>query len=286
MENNALMRKNLRESKTFTRLAEQVIRNAAHFPLDFYPSPGNWGDSLINAGTRQLFTDHDIATRELSRFEIENIDRTESAKNLAVVGGGGGWNRNWDSTVSFVAKLSTMYNLVVVLPSSYDLNLVSHLNRSNIYLYTRSDDSLNEVDNFCHDMAFYCRLPEPKEPEIQYPLIAFRRDKERSVRALNPDRNWDVSLLGTAKTSYLEFMGLIDRFPAITTDRLHVAIAGAMLGKQVELLDGNYGKNSGVFRASLCRNFDNVSLMSWAEIQDKSFTGMTPIGVSGYFEEL
>ena len=55
----------------------------------------------------------------------------------------------------------------------------------------------------------------------------------------------------------------LDHFQTIQTDRLHVAIVSALLGKNVILSDNNYGKVSGVYYQTLYK-FPNVKL-----IQDK-----------------
>ena len=54
----------------------------------------------------------------------------------------------------------------------------------------------------------------------------------------------------------------IDQFASVRTDRLHVAIAAAMLGKTVELYDNSYYKNRAVFDFSLS-SLLNVRFKSW-----------------------
>jgi exopolysaccharide biosynthesis predicted pyruvyltransferase EpsI len=44
---------------------------------------------------------------------------------------------------------------------------------------------------------------------------------------------------------------VLDRATAIRTNRLHVGIGAALLGKQVELSDNSYGKIKAVYAASL-----------------------------------
>ena len=46
----------------------------------------------------------------------------------------------------------------------------------------------------------------------------------------------------------------VDCADAIITDRLHVGIAAALMGKEVFLLDNTYGKLSGVYNHSLKQN--------------------------------
>lgn len=138
------------------------------------------------------------------------------------------------------------------------------------------------ADLMCHDMAFFADFGIESQRKLPYPLIALRRDKERSHESVSPDRNWDLSLLGDATHSHKGLLDLICRFPSIYTDRLHIAIAGAVLGLEVHLLDGNYGKNAEVFDLSLRENFSKVTLSAWRDINWSDLTGFNPIGHSGY----
>lgn len=54
----------------------------------------------------------------------------------------------------------------------------------------------------------------------------------------------------------------VNRFDVVNTDRLHVAIAGALLGKRVRLYVGNYYKIEAVYRASMRDRFPHVSLVT------------------------
>lgn len=272
---------NLRGSAPFAELAGSIAMLADR-PLDFFASPGNWGDALINVGSRQFFTDNGFGVRELRRADLVEDAELDVSDRVAIVGGGGGWNQNWNSTIAFVEEASRRYHHVVVLPSSYDYDMLGDFDRKRVTLFTRAADAEIAGDTFCHDMAFYCQTRAMPSQLLGNPLIAFRRDKERSAQAFDPDRNWDLSLLGTAETDPREFLLIVNRFRTIFTDRLHIAIAGAMLGRNVLLLDGNYRKNEGVFRASLEPNYPNVSLVSWAEVRAREVNGFEPMGDSGY----
>ena len=48
-------------------------------------------------------------------------------------------------------------------------------------------------------------------------------------------------------------LSVVDLFETIITDRLHVGIAGALMGKEVYLLDNTYRKISGVYKQTLCK---------------------------------
>src|SRR5699024_6446130 len=99
----------------FKELARH-IRNIGDEPIVFIPSPGNWGDSLINAGTREFLRDFEIPYMERKRTEAHDL------KNLKrmhiVIGGGGGWCRFWHSTPEYVMAIRSKAMHVTVLPTS------------------------------------------------------------------------------------------------------------------------------------------------------------------------
>lgn len=279
------MRHNLRAAREFSFLATDINERSAGRAFDFYASPGNWGDALLNAGARQLFSNVGAVWRELSRSQLAQTVRDEESRRLAVIGGGGGWNRNWASTIAFTKSVIECYDEVVVLPSSFDYKMISNIDFGGTAMYTRAAGRGSGAFSFCHDMAFYIELDLGVQETLPYPLIAFRRDKERNVLAPAPDRNADLSILGDANSDYRELLAIVDRFSVIYTDRLHIGIAGAMLGRKVFLLDGNYGKNRGVYEASLAENYENVTLLEWQDFLDMRVIGMEPIGAPGYTAE-
>jgi exopolysaccharide biosynthesis predicted pyruvyltransferase EpsI len=96
-------------------------------------------------------------------------------------------------------------------------------------------------------------------------LCAFRLDKEKTSIKI-PKQNLDVSSIMKrpikniiiAKKITIRFLSFLQKFEKIKTNRLHVAIAGALLGKIVEFYPNNYFKNYAVFEYSFRRNFANV----------------------------
>jgi exopolysaccharide biosynthesis predicted pyruvyltransferase EpsI len=98
-------------------------------------------------------------------------------------------------------------------------------------------------------------------------LDCFRRDWERtSVRI--PWRNVDLSTAtpydrtmahrSSAEATAFELFRYLDRFEVINTNRLHVGIAGALLGKRVRFAPNAYWKNEAVYRHSLREAFPRV----------------------------
>jgi exopolysaccharide biosynthesis predicted pyruvyltransferase EpsI len=98
-------------------------------------------------------------------------------------------------------------------------------------------------------------------------LNAFRLDGEKTDIAI-PDDNIDVSeelSIGVESpelahiTSHV-FLTFLNRFQKINTNRLHVAVGAALLGKEVQLYANNYFKVRAVYEYSL-RKFTNLSFV-------------------------
>ncbi len=98
-----------------------------------------------------------------------------------------------------------------------------------------------------------------------------RRDQEQQQTDIKGNlKSLDLSRLGGSSCRWHDFNMLgvthyleaVDRADTIITDRLHISIAAAMLGKHVVMLDNSYGKLSGVYNQSMtdlpnicfCRN--------------------------------
>ena len=96
----------------------------------------------------------------------------------------------------------------------------------------------------------------------------FRTDGESRGAPLPPG-NVDASLVfmygvaprAVADHSTRSLMGFLDRFDTIRTDRLHVGISAALLGKRVELHANNYYKIRAIHEFSLADRYPNVVWM-------------------------
>jgi exopolysaccharide biosynthesis predicted pyruvyltransferase EpsI len=64
---------------------------------------------------------------------------------------------------------------------------------------------------------------------------------------------WEAELVSR------DFFDVLNRADHIVSDRLHVCIGGALLGKKVTMLDNSYGKNCSVFLTSMQENFPRVA---------------------------
>lgn len=96
-------------------------------------------------------------------------------------------------------------------------------------------------------------------------LNAFRTDIERTVVDIPPN-NFDISQgysaddmlpLSSLHATYW-MMTFIDRFSVVRTNRLHVGIMSAMLGKELHLYDNSYGKVYDIFSHSMRDRFPRI----------------------------
>ena len=109
-------------------------------------------------------------------------------------------------------------------------------------------------------------LPKKNQPQS---LNAFRTDVE-ALRTSLPANNVDLSRLFSIDTypprySHLTshaFLATLRRVNSVSTDRLHVCIAAALLGKEVSFHANKYFKNRAVYETSLAGHFPNVR---WAD---------------------
>ncbi|MEQ1484722.1 polysaccharide pyruvyl transferase family protein [Methyloglobulus sp.] len=100
-------------------------------------------------------------------------------------------------------------------------------------------------------------------------LNSFRMDDEKSDIAI-PFNNIDLSQafatdnmsrLYSHETSYRVFK-YIDKFKTVNTNRLHVAIASTLLGKEVNFYKNSYNKNYSVYDFSMRDNYKNVTFLN------------------------
>ncbi|MBV1798187.1 polysaccharide pyruvyl transferase family protein [Siccirubricoccus sp. G192] len=176
---------------------------------------------------------------------------------------------------------------VVILPHTIRGHVETIASLENGLIFCRDQESQHFVSSVCgrpallaHDMAFsidttryglWTALDMPaavRAASESRTLYAFRRDSEAQARqhwAL-PSNNVDLSVtartVGDDRASFLvqaaAFLTQVAQFDRIFTDRLHVAIAGALLGRSVVMFDNDYGKNAAIYRLSLQERFDCV----------------------------
>lgn len=206
--------------------------------VTFFRTPGNLGDQLIAAGARSLLAG--VSYRQLHLRDAPYV-----AGDVALVCGSGGWCRAHHDMPDLVAPLKERFDRVVILPSSFDLSepsVEAWIRNTDAVVLARDAASFSAINGLCVaatglDTSFFFPF-EPFRRAGVGVLSAFRTDTESRAVGLGGD-NVDISLTCSCLDDWLE---TIARHEIVRTDRAHVMIAAAMLGKQVHVWEGSYHK--------------------------------------------
>lgn len=221
---------------------------------------GNRGDGVITHAAKTL-------------MQAGGVQHSPDSDAVIVMGGGGLIPRypHLRRALREIDKDKTLCILPSTVVGAWDdiKRFPNHLLFSR-ELYTHREAIKNGVNSlFCDDLAFcldYSPYAAQVDKNTQGTLTAFRTDKERLEGGDLPEGNVDLSFVGrqgkwtleNCDAPAVEFIEEINRFEHVRTDRLHIAIIAACLGKQVDFHPNNYFKNKAVYAASLI-HYDNVT---------------------------
>lgn len=229
---------------------------------------GNLGDELIFAGMRQLLGG--------VRYRETGVDNLYGVRGeLGLVAGGGAWCGEFDYMAKLLPEIERRFARVIVLPSSYDPNVDAIrriLAQSHALFFARERTSYDLIRGICraelaHDGAFFFDYrPYRISPhECDGMLVSFRTDAESTGGAAPPE-NEDISI---TRSTLDEWLWTISRCETVRTDRAHVMIAGAMLGKLVEYRATKYHKLPAIadyaLRSLPVRNLDRPAAIETLE---------------------
>ncbi len=250
---------------------QRLLREVSNSPdVTFIRVPGNIGDHLIHAGTRQLLTEtfyEEVGVQRLREASIRGrreasirgllgggVRRFFYARRLgdirghtALVTGGGGWCRAFHRVWPLVLPLiEERFEKVIVLPSSVDTSVDEVrkvLARTKALIFARERETYRQLRELCrtdiaHDCAFFFDF-RPYRRRGKGLLTAYRTDAESASGGETPPGNNDISI---SCETLDEWLWTIARHEVIETDRAHVMIAAAMLGKKVRYRASNYYK--------------------------------------------
>ena len=195
--------------------------------------------------------------------------------------GGGNFNDLWSEGVKCYNAAATYFSCpIIVGPQSCSFE---HTNPAQIFR-----DVSNETHFFCREQYSYELMANVAmqldhvdvhleddtalfldagdlpvtDCTNEYTLLAFRGDKESSnptiERTLTPPLK--VSDISTSAPTFEQFVDAAARAELILTDRLHCAILGTILSKEVIFYGNSYHKNRGVYEYSLADN-SNVTFI-------------------------
>jgi exopolysaccharide biosynthesis predicted pyruvyltransferase EpsI len=245
----------------------------------YFMSPGgNWGDHLIYMGAESLARSIGLHCINLCYNTIDSGSLPPGA--CIYLHGGGGFNP-WGSQRAFgnLHGAAQVPNAIVVQgPQTSDVkdkstaSLFKHAladsQCADLHFFVREQTTLRFLAEVLppsvklhldHDTAFHISQNELLEvigfkqtPSGRYELLVSREDDEAPVEPLLHMRTVTLDPAYFA-TSFAHWVRIHAYASKITTNRLHSAIAGSILGKHVELLPGSYHKNRSIWEYSLAQ---------------------------------
>lgn len=224
---------------------------AAGEDLTLVRGPGNVGDLLILAGTRALLAD-------LLHREVALDDLPAAHGETALLVGSGAWSRRYNEWApEALAIAERRFERVVVLPSTFDTGeerVREALRSTRATVYAREHASHARIAALCrarlaHDAAFFADLDAYARLPASGVLDAFRTDAETAAagRPL-PAGNRDLSATSPTLDAWLRE---IAAHATVRTDRAHVLIAAARMGRRVEWSPDATGKVEALATAAL-----------------------------------
>ena len=234
------------------RLREELVRAPNVF---LFRHRGNIGDELILAGTRRFLSA--IPYQEVGVWNLG-----DATGHTALIVGSGGWCVPFHHQLpEALSQIESRFEKVIILPSSFDLRepiVQKALQKTKALVFARELPSFEQIRNTCnatisHDFAFHFDYT-PYMHKGNGHLSAFREDVD-SVSGKVPEGNLDISRQCFGLDHWL---WMIARHDSVATDRAHVMVAGACLGKKVMYRANNYHKVFAIAEYSLSE-FENVS---------------------------
>ena len=233
------------------------------------PNPGNCGDGLIWLGLRELCREHDLQVVELD-------ERYPAHGEVLLVPAAGNLCGAYHSMTDLLARYLETFREIYILPCSVDvgdpeverflrsLPAHVHLFAREKYSYAQARFAIGDASrvHLDHDLAFsldYARWNAAGEGTLH----AFRGDLESRGNAI-PDDNVDVSTLGSAGHGEV-LPRLLQHVAVVHSDRAHVSICAALLGKETHVYPNAYHKVRGIYEHSL-RAMPNVHFHGFDEI--------------------
>ena len=253
----------------FHEIALSVERKLAQFGLEIV------GKAFLNAVAPL------VGTLDRKAHTIRN-----SSASVILLRGGAYLNDVWKEYHILVNANYVIRNkpdsTLVIAPQSYLFTTTKFPEffmdiRQEVHLFCRERYSYDKCCGMCFpenvhiylspDTALYLTKEDfdlqKSEHESDYLLIAPRKDRESAV-------TWNLGARDLRKKTlvgdvmevrdFRSFLDLVWNASEIHTDRLHVAILSAILGKETRLYPNIYYKNKGVYEFSLC-TFPNVKFI-------------------------
>ena len=247
----------------FLLLAEVIKKHTHGKTVYLLYNRGNWGDALIRFGTEKFLRDWGIRFKRIYP-EAYPLDKLNYVKSKLLGGvllciGGGAWCGHYSHMGKAVSTISQrkLFDKIIVLPSTYDRTYEI----PGVIFFRRDQMESRESMKhsiFCHDLAFYIGKLEAGAAQKEI-IHCFRTDVESANTHAVPIFNRDLSNEGLDTDDVSPFFEVLAGYRKIHTDRLHIGVGSALLGRELHLYPGRYFKNQAIYQSSLKPYFDNVT---------------------------
>jgi len=234
--------------------------------VDVFIPGGNRGDGLIYQGAFKLFRqfglEYDLLPYRYNNVIEEFVDQSIDANTLLIMGGGG-FSHGFNLMAEIVPELVKKYAVVYILPTTFDITYTpvkKFLEQlpEHVSVFCREQKSHSDLSEMIpphrlfidHDTAFEFDYSKWMK-RSQGVLNAFRDDKESSAIQL-PIGNQDVS--AGPDSQWKELLDIISQYSIVHTNRAHVSIAAALMGKETHIYPSSYFKQKEIFRYSLSKH--------------------------------
>ncbi len=199
---------------------------------------GNVGDAMIHLATRQLF----------QHYGLTEVTDTGTPDVVMYGGGGSVGLYDWDVQRQDIAREAARAANVplIVLPQTWG-DKGTFEGASKIFVRDRESAAISGGGTLMPDMAFALKIPPHLNHCPVFPEGAFMRvDKEGTGYP-----NINVCDPSAWTSDVVSFLTLASMYQVIHTNRLHFAIAGLLLNRDVVLYPNSYRKNRSMFDAWL-----------------------------------
>lgn len=266
----------------------------------FIPNFGNAGDSLLNLGAYEFLRAHDVRYEVGSNLGTYPGRRIIFSGGGNLVAPYPNARDFFHANLEQAKELILMPHTVRSYPDlleSLDARFTLFAREQKTYAYLQAHAPGARI-HLGHDMAFYLTRQMVERPKLgmiapnlqtmrrrllrEWRLMTMARAKGKMADGLNayrtdvektdiplPAPNFDLSNLFAAddmsypscQKSAWAMVRAISPHRAVHTNRLHVGILSALLGKSTHLRDNSYGKLGDVYRQSMADVFTCVEWM-------------------------
>ena len=231
---------------------------------------GNYGDDLIYRGGEKIARLAGVNYCVVTHPEFMALQA--GPEDVVYIQGGGSFAPFWCGDVLHeLAKGLRDYRMVIVGPQTFFgdetylrenlLPVLTAETSAQVHIFTRELVSLEFLKKIVpphvhldvdHDTALNLTMEDFGEIRVRrkYRYYAIRRDKEaRAMEKFDPFLMWSDPI--PLAKDFADWLDLHAGARELVTNRLHSAIVGTLLKKQVTLLPNSYHKNRAVWEYSL-----------------------------------